>query len=154
MAQSDIATIASIIQLSVAPVFLLTGLAGLLGVLSTRLGRIVDRSRVIERQLLQPQLPREDLRDLLARELEAQWVRIRLVNWAIRLCVACALCICIVIATLFVGDIMAWDISLFIGGMFVGAMLLIIGGLLLFLVEVSVSTSSMRASMSLVMDDK
>lgn len=153
MTQSDIATIASIIQLAVAPVFLLTGIAGLLSVLSQRLGRIVDRSRVIERQLLLPQLPREELRGLLQHELEAQWIRIRLVNWAIRLCVSCALCICIVIATLFVGDIMGWNISLFIGGMFVGAMLLIIGGLLLFLLEVSVSTLSMRASMSLVLEE-
>ena len=41
---NSIQSIASVIQLAVAPVFLLAGIAGLLGVLSTRLGRIIDRT--------------------------------------------------------------------------------------------------------------
>ena len=40
--------LARVIQLAVAPVFLLAGIAGILGVLSTRLGRIIDRARVVE----------------------------------------------------------------------------------------------------------
>jgi hypothetical protein len=39
--------IARVIQLSIAPVFLITGIAGLLGVLSGRLGRTIDRARVL-----------------------------------------------------------------------------------------------------------
>ena len=48
---NQIDEIAHIIQLSVAPVFLLTGVGTLLNVLSGRLGRIIDRSRVIEQRL-------------------------------------------------------------------------------------------------------
>ena len=40
--------IAHAIQLAIAPVFLLTGIAGLLGVMSTRLARVIDRARSIE----------------------------------------------------------------------------------------------------------
>ena len=48
------AGIAAVIQLAVAPVFLLAAIAGLLGVMSTRLGRIIDRARVIERRIHRP----------------------------------------------------------------------------------------------------
>ena len=47
--------IAHIIQLSVAPVFLLTGVATLLNVLSGRLARIIDRARVLEKELDTPE---------------------------------------------------------------------------------------------------
>ena len=49
---TSIETIATVIQLAVAPVFLLAGIAGLLNVLSIRLGRVVDRVRVVETRLL------------------------------------------------------------------------------------------------------
>ena len=48
---SSVETIATVIQLAVAPVFLLAGIAGLLNVLSIRLGRVVDRVRVVETRL-------------------------------------------------------------------------------------------------------
>ena len=42
---SPLSTVARVIQLSVAPVFLLTAVSTILGVLGTRLGRVVDRAR-------------------------------------------------------------------------------------------------------------
>jgi len=51
MQAEPVATIAHVIQLSVAPVFLLTGIAGLLDVLTGRLARIIDCGRVPERSL-------------------------------------------------------------------------------------------------------
>jgi uncharacterized iron-regulated membrane protein len=79
---NSIQTIASVIQLAVAPVFLLAGIAGLLGVLSTRLGRIIDRTRVIERRV--PQVKLDEQRALLRAETTLLWRRIALINWAIR----------------------------------------------------------------------
>jgi hypothetical protein len=52
--------IAHLIQLSVAPVFLLTGVGTLLNVLSGRLGRIIDRARVLEQRLDTPEPPHEN----------------------------------------------------------------------------------------------
>ena len=40
--------ISQAIQLAIAPVFLLTGLAGLLGVMANRLARVIDRGRWLE----------------------------------------------------------------------------------------------------------
>ena len=62
---NSIEAVAQVIELAVAPVFLLAGIAGLLGVLSTRLARIVDRARVIERRI--PQAKNDDQRTLLRR---------------------------------------------------------------------------------------
>ncbi|MBV8496405.1 MAG: DUF2721 domain-containing protein, partial [Gammaproteobacteria bacterium] len=74
--------IAHLIQSSVAPVFLLSGVAATLGVLTNRLARIVDRARKLEEGLAgPPPAPanlRTDLR-LLAR-------RARYINVAISLC--------------------------------------------------------------------
>jgi len=52
MEANAVETIAGVIQLSVAPVFLLAGIAGMLNVLSVRLGRVVDRARVVEPRLV------------------------------------------------------------------------------------------------------
>jgi len=47
---SDV-TVAHAIQLAVAPVFLLSGIGAILVVITNRLGRIIDRARVLEDRL-------------------------------------------------------------------------------------------------------
>ena len=154
MEQPDnIVALAEIIQLAVAPVFLLAGIAGFLNVLSTRLGRIVDRARIIERQI--PYAQKEDQRGLLQSETASLWNRIRLINWAIRLCVWGALLVCLVIVTLFISDLVGLgNLSILIACLFVGAMLLVISGLVTFLFEVSLSTRRMRQGLEIVIDEK
>ena len=51
--QSDtiIPTVAHVIQMAVAPVFLLTGVGAILTVLTNRLARIIDRARILEERL-------------------------------------------------------------------------------------------------------
>ncbi len=146
---NSIQNIASVIQLAVAPVFLLAGIAGLLGVLSTRLGRIIDRTRTIERRV--PLAKVDEQRTLLRAETAALWRRIALINWAIRLCVSGALTVCLVIVTLFVGRFVAFDIAALIAVLFVTAMVLIITGLVFFLREVSVATRHMREGMEVAL---
>ena len=48
MGDIEISPIAHVIQLSVAPVFLLSGIGAILAVMTNRLGRIIDRARVLE----------------------------------------------------------------------------------------------------------
>ncbi len=146
--------LARVIQLAVAPVFLLAGIAGLLGVLSTRLGRIIDRARVIERRI--PRAKRDEQRELLHAETNSLWRRIDLINWAIRLCVTGALLICLVIVALFVGDLMrpaGFNISMLIAGLFVLAMLMIIAGLVFLLREIAVSTRQMRQGIEIALEE-
>lgn len=140
-----IETIAGVIQLAVAPVFLLAGIAGMLNVLSQRLSRVVDRTRAVERHI-QRETHERRISSLQA-ETSGLWKRIRLVNWSIRMFVSGALLVCLVIVALFLGELANLNLLVTIAILFMGAMGLLIVGLILFLFEVSVSTRTMRAGL-------
>jgi len=140
-AESQVVAIGHVIQLAVAPVFLLTGVSALLGVLTNRLARIIDRARVLEDRL--SKAPEADHAAMHA-ELRHLSQRARLINAAISLCTVCALLICAVIVALFVGGFLATDASVVIGVVFTGAMLALFAGLVSFLREIYVATRSLR----------
>jgi len=148
---TSIVTVATVIQLSVAPVFLLTGIAGLLGVMANRLGRITDRARVLERRLAMTR--QAEVVELLNQELGKLWQRIRLINRALTLGTLGALLVCVVIVTLFLGDVTQLDLSVGIVVLFVGAMLSVIGALLFFIREVYLATSTVRMGLDGLVDD-
>ncbi len=129
------------IQLSVAPVFLLASVGAILSVLSSRLGRVIDRGRNLERGLAEspPKQQRE-----IGRDLETIARRVRLIHYAITMVTVCGLLVCTVIASLFLGEILSLDLGLPISLVFVLAMLALIGGLLTFLREVDIATRTVR----------
>jgi len=145
MNPDNVTDVARLIQLAVAPVFLLTAVGTIIGVLTTRLGRAVDRSRLLEDRLrqLQPEgqrAVREEL-NLLSR-------RTRLVYGAIVLAVICALFVGLLIAVAFVDAFISIDLSKFIGLLFIGAMLAFILCLLVFLREIFLAVSNARKQMN------
>ncbi len=141
MQESQVSAIAHVIQLAVAPVFLLTGVGAVLGVMANRLARVIDRARVLEERLpaAPPDRGRRDLDELglLAR-------RGKHMHRAIGLCTTSALLVCAVIVTLFVGAFLETDVSGVIGALFVAAMLALFAGLVLFLAEIRLAIRSMR----------
>lgn len=141
-----IETIAAVIQLAVAPVFLLAGIAGMLSVLTARLGRVVDRFRKIEGYMIKES--HEEHIAPLRNETTGLWKRIRLINWSIRTFVSAALMISLVIVALFCGEFVALDLSTTIAVLFVTAMCLIIVGLILFLFEVSTATEHINSGIA------
>ncbi len=141
MQAEPIATIAHVIQLSVAPVFLLTGIAGLLNVLTGRLARVIDRARVIERDLLSGDAAEESAAHERLRTLA---VRARWINVAISLCVASAIFVAAVVAVLFASAFWGSDYRGLVAGLFISAMAALIVGLVYFLREISLATSSLR----------
>jgi hypothetical protein len=139
--ETPITAVARVIQLSVAPVFLLTALGTLLGVFSTRLGRIVDRTRILlERLVTTPDGKQERVRG----EIAVLFRRRKLMNVAITFATGAALLVCILIATAFVGSILRWDFSHTIATLFIAAMGAFIGALLTFLSEVLLAVRSVR----------
>lgn len=140
-AESPIADVAHVIQLSVAPVFLLTGVAAILGVLSTRLGRIVDRSRALADRLAG--LPPE-ARPPLDRELGLLLRRRRLVNMAITCGTCAALMVAGVIASAFLGFLLGWRVAGAVAVLFILAMLFVMAALLLFLREVFIAAANLQ----------
>jgi len=136
-----VSTVAHVIQLSVAPVFLLSGVGAMLAVFMNRLGRVVDRARALESLL---PATAEAEREAIHAELATLSRRARLINWATSLCAMCAILICLVIAALFTGSFLAVDVSALVGVLFVVAMLMLTLGLMSFLKEVHLATMTMR----------
>jgi Zn-dependent protease len=129
------------IQLSIAPVFLLTGIAALLGVMANRLARIIDRARDLDRrwkELDQAGIARA------RREVIGLERRRRYASWAINFCTSAALLVCLVIVTLFLEEFVRTDLTWLAGAQFVAAMISLIGGLAYFLAEVYIATHSSR----------
>ena len=137
----DVSSIAHAIQLAVAPVFLLTGIGALLNVMTSRLGRVIDRARFVERLWHEFD---EKAQTAARKELRILARRARLANWAINLSACAALLICAVVATLFVDVFIATNLKWLAGAFFFVAMLVLIGGLVSFLREVYLATHTLR----------
>ena len=138
-AGSGIEEIGRVIQLSVAPVFLITGIAGLLSVLSGRLGRTIDRSRVLRSLPID-----EDSRPQIHEELTVLSSRAKLIYRAITLGTTSALLICFVIVSLFLSAFVSFPISSVVAVLFVAAVIALIAALVFFLREVFLATRILR----------
>lgn len=137
--------VAHAIQLALAPVFLLTGIAGLLNVMAGRLARIIDRGRKLTEQPLPPHFQDPDV---LRVQLELLERRRYFASAAITTCTSSALLICTVVAALFLEVLLNVQIKWFIGVMFTAATLTLVVGLAYFLREVHLATTTVRIQMA------
>ena len=134
----QISDIGHVIQLAIAPVFLLTGVATKLTVLTNRLARIIDRTRVLEDRL------KVSPNGEHASELETLYQRSHLINYAITSSTACGLLVCVVIAMLFLGDTTNLPLDQYIAACFVFAMMGLISSFTYFLREIFIASRFMR----------
>jgi len=126
-----IADISRVIQLAVAPVFLLTAVGTLITAMNNRLSRVIDRRRVlIERQRKGENAAETDT------ELGVLSRRVTLIYYAILFAVMAALSVCIVVAGAFVGALFAVDLARAVAIFFIIAMVALICCLSLFMREV------------------
>jgi hypothetical protein len=145
----QLGNIGNTIQLAIAPVFLLTGVGTNLAVLTNRLARIIDRSRVLEERAAEHAgTPKRQVHD----ELEALYRRALLINRAITLSTACALLVCVVIAALFIGDAISVNLATFIAVCFVLGMFSLIGSFVYLLREIFIATRVLSAQRILTPD--
>jgi hypothetical protein len=140
-AVSEISPVAYVIQLAVAPVFLLSGIGAMLAVMTNRLSRVIDRARFLEAKLA---AGAGEPADVLQADLLTLSRRAKLINRAITLCTLTALLVSAVIALLFLSAFLHFDASIAVGLLFIAAMLAFVLGLIWFLREVFVATSSLR----------
>ena len=129
---SGISNIGPVIQLSVAPVFLLTAIGALIGVHTGRLGRAVDRTRILEERLTKG--PQDVAPPMI--ELEVLRRRMRLIYLSIALDVISALLVGLTIVTAFLDAFLESNLSRLIALLFVGAMFAFIASLAVFLREI------------------
>ena len=141
--ESHLTDITRVIQLAIAPVFLLTAIGTLIAVLNVRLGRNVDRRRVLEEDLRGiADNKQTDEQRVHRRETRLLTRRIRLIYFAMLSAGFGALLVCLVVAGSFVGALVAVDISREIAVLFILAMFAVIGCLGMFLREVYLAVTT------------
>lgn len=141
----QISDIGHVIQLAIAPVFLLTGVGTKLSVLINRLARIIDRTRVLEERL------RAGPNEEYIEELEVLYTRSHLINYAITASTACGLLVCLVIAMLFLGDTTNLPLDQYIAASFVLAMIALISSFVFLLKEIFIAAGHMRMRHNIVL---
>jgi len=154
--QIDVNTInnvSQLIQISVAPVFLLAGIAGLLNVFTGRLSRIIDKVDKLDKY-------ENDNLELLKNDKEAHskliqrrkflTMRMKNTNLAILFGTSTGLLIALVIVTMFLSAIFEFKDSLLIAILFIGAMICLIISLFLFLKEIFYTTSFIKTKQSYI----
>jgi hypothetical protein len=132
--------VAHAIQLALPPVFLLTGIAGILNVMAVRLARVIDRGRALTERSHPPEVGSDALRDELA-QLDR---RRRLASAAIVASTLSAFLVCTVIAMLFVEVLVQIDPGWLIAGLFTATMLALVVGLAYFVREVHLAMRTVR----------
>lgn len=142
-----VTTIAQTIQLSLSPVFMLAGIAGVLNLIASRLARVVDRARTLE--ALHPRTSGPEHRRHVW-ELRLLDRRMAVINTSLFLCVASAVLICCVVALLFVAELGHLHIGTVVAIIFIVAMALLVAGLMAFIVEVRMSLSATRIRVELL----
>ncbi len=136
MEESHVHDIARVIQMALAPAFLLSAVGALLNVFSNRLARIVDRTRALEGRIApDAESPAE---------LETLQRRGEFVRWAITMGTGAALLVSLVIGVAFVGFLAQVNFAMIVAGLFVAAMGALTLALTFFLREVSLAVGSLE----------
>lgn len=137
---NHIDSVVHFIQLAIAPVFLLTAIGAMLGTMTNRIARIVDRARALEQLLasITEERPAE------RRELRLLAKRARLINVAITFTVLSALLVCVSIGGLFLDAYWGRNLTVLVAWVFGVALIALIAGLTFFLREIYVATATLR----------
>jgi hypothetical protein len=137
----SVSTVAEIVRLALAPVFLLSGIGAFVNVLAARLSRIVDRSRHVEPMLL---ASRGAEHDRWISELKILDRRMSLISWATGLSVTSAVLTCLVVVLLFAANLIHTRMGTEIAWLFMASMLTIGGGFAVFLIETTIAARAVR----------
>lgn len=130
-----------VIQTAIGPVILISGVGLLLLSLTNRLGRIVDRSRSLAREL--PGSAGAD-RPHLAAQLPVLYRRARILRLAISLSTTSVLLAALLIIVLFLGAVAHWEVGPLVTLCFILCMATLIASLLAFLLELQTSLRALH----------
>ena len=141
----NVATVANVIDIAVAPVFLLAGISGMMMVLTNRLGRTIDRSRSL--QATESVFLPEHHKKMIDREKANLIHRIRFSNAAISMATVSAILVCLVVVALFMGSLLQINVSAVVASLFIICMVILSLAFCSFLLEVLISVRSLKATL-------
>lgn len=137
----SVAEIIPILQTAIGPTILISGVGLLLLTLTNRLGRIVDRSRILVKEF---RAAGQNAQDQYDKQLKVLWKRARLVRMAIALAAGSELLAAVLIIVLFSVAVTHVEITWLIGLIFVVCMLCLIGSLVAFLWDINLSLTASK----------
>jgi len=149
--ESALNTVSHLIQLSVAPVFLLAGVAGLLNVFTGRLARIIDKVERIDAFEENKKKANENHIPTAEQVKRRSFLTMRMenTNLAILFCTTTGLLVALVIVTIFLSEMLSFKGATFISTLFILAMITLILSFLVFLREIFYTTSFIRSKKAL-----
>ena len=143
--------IAQTIQLSLAPVFVLVAIGNIMNILTTRLGRIVDRSRALQSQHGKTTGTEHDALVIEMRYIDR---RIELIGNALLVLVLSGIGIGITVGTLFLGEMLGQELRIATQVMFFAAISLLMVALIYLLLETRLVAQTLRLPRELLELDR
>ncbi|MFN5631025.1 MAG: DUF2721 domain-containing protein [Sphingomonadales bacterium] len=134
---SDLETVISVLQVSLAPAFLLAAIASLLNVYTGRLSRIVDRGRQLRRDLGDADL---DARAPILAEMHQIRRRKKLVRLSLLLTIGAAVVVCLMVGILFIMGLTSFSRAEIVIAMFALSMALLAISLAALLAETGIAS--------------
>ncbi|WP_353227714.1 DUF2721 domain-containing protein [Novosphingobium sp.] len=133
--------IAQTIQLSLAPVFVLVAIGNIMNILTTRLGRIVDRSRVLQKLYGETS---GAAHDAVVTEMRFVDRRIQLISHALLILVSAGIGIGVTVGTLFLGEMLGREFRIATEVSFLAAITLLMAALVYLLLETRLVARTLR----------
>jgi hypothetical protein len=134
-----------VIQTAVGPVILISGVGLLLLSMTNRFGRIVDRSRLLARELPAATVAE---REFLTVQLTILYRRARIIRLAIILATASVLLAGLLVISLFLAALLHLEAALLVTLCFILCMAALIGSLIGFLLDLQVSLTALRVELA------
>ena len=122
-----------VLQVAVGPAILISGVGLVLMLLTTRLGRSVDRVRLLSKELREASA---EERAVVQRQICMLFRRARLMRASIALAGTSALCAALMVITLFVSVLWHFEISALVTGLFMLCLVTLVGALVGFMLDV------------------
>jgi hypothetical protein len=135
-----------VLQTAVGPIILISGIGMIILSMSNRLGRVVDRSRILAEKL--PMANDAD-RAALATQLRIAWARGRIIRMSLALVIMSALFAALLILVLFFSALWEFHDVWLIGGLFVICMVCLSGSLILYLHDINRSLVALKMELKL-----
>ncbi len=129
------------IQLALTPVFVLVAIGNILNILSTRLGRVVDRARTLQERHASTEGMQHDM---VVSELRLVHRRMTLITHAVRMMVLSGLAIGVTVAILFLSGLSGFDWHTAAAATFLASIVLLLIALVMFLRETQVAGRALQ----------
>ena len=143
--------VGELIQVSLAPVFLLVAIGSFLNVVTQRLTRVIDRSRKLE-EIAEGE-GKSGANPRLRAELTSLSKRMTCAHWSTNFCAIAALLVAFTVAVLFATDLFHINASGLIAGLFALSMITLIAAICLFMVEIFIATRTIHVRSDLLKGD-